>query len=160
MDDVRVLGIDPGPIPGLVALCFPGGHPKPAIHVVQCSHGIAPRLLRTLLDLGPEAPTWVQIERFVVGRKSMRAGRAGEITRDLIGRCAEVVAETGGRPGRFHYRNASTVKAWATDKRLDRLGLLEATIGMPHARDAGRHALYCAVADAGMPDPLSAKAGH
>jgi hypothetical protein len=50
------------------------------------------------------------------------------------------------------------VKPWATDERLAAAGLLDPTKGMRHARDAARHALFCAVRDFGLPDPLSAKA--
>jgi hypothetical protein len=48
------------------------------------------------------------------------------------------------------------VKPWATDKRLTAAGLLAMTAKMADARDACRHALYTAVHDAGIPDPLSA----
>jgi hypothetical protein len=51
------------------------------------------------------------------------------------------------------------VKPWAVDKRLHAAGLLDMTAGMRHARDAARHALFCAVKDYGLPDPLSSKAG-
>ena len=39
-------------------------------------------------------------------------------------------------------------------------GLLEPTKQLRHARDAARHALFAAVADCGIPDPLSRKARH
>jgi hypothetical protein len=47
------------------------------------------------------------------------------------------------------------VKPWATDERLEAAGLLDLTKGMRHARDAARHALFTAVKDGGVPDPLS-----
>jgi hypothetical protein len=53
-------------------------------------------------------------------------------------------------------QTASAVKTWAGDARLQAAGLLDVTAGMPrHARDGGRHALYCAVHHCGLPDPLS-----
>jgi hypothetical protein len=57
-------------------------------------------------------------------------------------------------------RNASLVKTWATDKRLAAAGLLDATKGMQHARDASRHALYAAVHTGMARDPLSTKAAQ
>lgn len=157
MTAVRVIGVDPGPTPGIVLLRFNGG-PFAVCHVVQCNHGVAPALFETLLRIDPTTPTIVGIERFVIGRKSMRSGAAGEVTRDLIGTLHEVAM--GCNPGRglWKLRSASLVKAWATDARLDAIGLLEPTKGMGHARDAARHALFAAVHDGKIPDPLSKRA--
>lgn len=155
MTALRVIGIDPGPTPGMVVL-VPGIGPQ----VVQCSHTAAPAVLRALLYVEPQTPTVVQIERFVVGRASMRSSAAGEITRSQIGQLREVweaydSTRDGRLGGRWFERSASQVKPWATDTRLNASGLLEATKGMRHAKDAARHALYAAVHDAGRPDPLS-----
>lgn len=155
------IGIDPGPVPGIVHL-WPhgGGRRKLQIDVVQCSERAAPAVLWGLLDsartcLG-QAPALVQIEKFVVGRGSMKSGRAGGVTRDLVGRLR---SEAENQPNvTVVVRPAATVKPWATDERLEAAGLLEATKGMRHARDAARHALFAAVKDGGIPDPLSRKA--
>lgn len=154
--DVRVIGVDPGPIPGIVLLRFNSG-PFGVAQVVQCSHGVAPLLFEAMLDNQPETHTLVQVERFVVGRASMRAGRDGEVTRDLIGALDEVVL---GKNARIVKRSASAVKPWAVDERLEAAGLLEATKGMRHARDAARHALFAACHDGGIPDPLSQNGAH
>jgi hypothetical protein len=66
-------------------------------------------------------------------------------------------AKTGVRGS--YARSAADVKPWATDTRLQAAGLLDLTKGMRHARDAARHALFCAVCDFGLTDPLSRKAG-
>ena len=66
-----------------------------------------------------------------------------------------VVEEWAPRQCKLHIRTAGEVKPWATDKRLHTAGLLDLTAGMRHARDAARHALYSAVRDYGLPDPLS-----
>lgn len=151
------IGIDPGPIPGIVHL-YPraGGHHL-EIDVVQCNERAATAVLWGLLDshrtLLGKAPALVQIERFVVGRASMRSAAAGATTRDLVGR---LTGEAENQPNvKVVQRAAAEVKPWATDARLEAAGLLEATKGMRHARDAARHALFAAVKDGGLPDPLS-----
>lgn len=158
--DVRVIGIDPGPIPGFVLLRF-NRTPFGVAQVVQCTHNAAPKIFGALLDAIDDTPTLVQIERFVVGRRSGRSSTAaaGEVTRDLIGALREVWSDrdsspTGRLGGRWLQRSASQVKPWATDLRLEAAGLIEATKGMRHARDAARHALFAAVHDGGIPDPL------
>ena len=83
-----------------------------------------------------------------------RAGKsatteAGRITRELI---AELT-----RHAPMHVRPAVTVKRWATDKRLEAAGLIGPTRGLPHARDAARHALYTAVKAGVTRDLLSVK---
>lgn len=161
MTTARVIGIDPGPTPGMVLVRFNDG-PFGVCHVVQCNHGVAASLFDALLNLDPHTPTTVGIEKFVVGRRSGRSStpQAGAVTRDLIGALREVWEEhdstqDGRLGGRWFMRNAARVKAWATDERLEAAGLLAPTKGMTHARDAARHAIYAAVHDAGVPDPLS-----
>lgn len=152
------IGIDPGPVPGLVQIVRRGRRLE--VDAIQCTRHVAPSVLFALLDqcrscLG-QAPAIVAIERFVVGRGSQRSGRDGEVTRDLIGRLQREAAD---QPNvRVVMRSASEVKPWATDVRLGQAGLLEPTKGMRHARDAARHALFAAVKDGGLPDPLSRKA--
>jgi hypothetical protein len=155
MTRVNVVGIDPGPVPGVVVLQV---NNRALIHVevVQCSASLAPEILRTLLEgLGAGVvPTWLQLERFVVGRRSSRSSTAaaGQTTRDLVGQLEQVAATEGAFSIQ---RSAAQVKPWATDQRLERAGLLDATKGMRHAKDAARHALYRAVHDGGLTDPLS-----
>lgn len=157
----HVIGIDPGPIPGIVHLALRAGGRNLDIDVIQCSESTAPLLLWALLDsarfVGGTAPAIVAIEKFVVGRASMRSGRSGGVTRDLVGK---LIREAEDQQNvKVLQRTAAQVKPWATDTRLEAAGLLEATKGMRHARDAARHALFCAVHDAGVPDPLS-KGAH
>lgn len=152
MSTVRVIGIDPGPVPGLVSIVLSD---SPVIDVVQCTHRVAPDVLRFMLAQ-TDLPTLVQIERFVVGRGSMKAGTAGTITRDLVGQLVEVtnvhrevVAETT-----LFQRSAAAVKPWATDTRLEAAGLDHHVKGMRHAKDAARHAMFCAVHEKHAADPL------
>lgn len=140
-----VIGVDPGPTPGIVRLRYSPGLVLEDADVVQCS---ATAFYDVLLALGPYS-AHVCVERFVVSRRSMssRTAGAGEVTRDQVGALQTAYSAT--------LRTAAAVKPWATDARLDAAGLLEACKGMRHARDAARHALFAAVRDHGVPDPLS-----
>lgn len=154
----RVIGIDPGPLTGMVVLRFDDEqHWRRSVDVVQCSAGVAPALFDALLmaHAEPETTT-IAIERFVVGNRAARSksASAGKITRSLITELRGRAAAADMR-GRWLERSASEVKPWASDERLAAAGLLDATRGMTHARDAARHALFAAVRDAGLPDPLS-----
>ena len=149
--DLRVLGIDPGPVPGIVLLSY-AEHRLVKAEAVQCSASLAPAIIAELLTLN-NTDTLVQTEQFVIGRRAARSSTAsaGAETREVIG-------EIRARWPFTVLRTAGQVKPWATDLRLEAAGLLEATKGMRHAKDAARHALFCAVHDAGVPDPLSRKA--
>ncbi|GAA5154726.1 hypothetical protein GCM10023340_38750 [Nocardioides marinquilinus] len=156
----RVVGIDPGPTPGVVRLTFDqaAGGRLVEHDVVQCSAGVLPVLLPALLeDLGPDDV--VAVERFVTRG---RLNTAQQITAAQVVQVEQLCQLSGYLPrgGVVHLRSAGQVKPWATDARLDRLGgkhggLLKALAGMQHARDAARHALFAAVRDAGIPDPMS-----
>jgi len=154
MSALRVIGVDPGPVPGIVALHFDRVRLGP-VDVIQCSAGVSGEILDHLLSIPLWPRTLVQIERFVVGRGSMKSGRHGAVTRNQVGALKEI-ARTHCGDWVFE-RSAAAVKPWAVDDRLARAGLLEPTKGMTHARDAARHALFCAVRDGGIPDPLSTR---
>lgn len=145
----RVLGIDPGPTTGLFLLELNGGVLW-SVNAAQCTYGMAGTVIDAIVQ--DRTDTLLAVERFVVGRKSMRAGKSGEITRDLIG----ALRDTYGTS--VVLQTAAEAKAWGTDKRLDAAGLLTSVTGMRHAKDAARHALYAAVKHCGYPDPLSRKA--
>lgn len=144
----RVIGVDPGPTPGVVALRVVDGAITSA-EVVQCSAGA---LWSVLSALDPERRALLAVERFVVRG---RANAVQSLTRDQAANLEALYA------GRAALRSASQVKPWATDRRLQAAvlpgdtSLFLLTAGMRHARDAARQALFCAVHDAGVPDPLS-----
>lgn len=157
-----VIGIDPGPITGVVwlklAINRPGanlvaeGAQLVKAHAMQ----ITPDMLIGVLDavrLTMFEPDAVAYERFVVGRRAGRSSTAaaGATTRDTVGALQAWAREHGP----VYARSAADVKPWATDTRLAAAGLLDITKGMRHAKDGARHALYCAVKDYGLPDPLS-----
>lgn len=157
------IGVDPGPVPGIVVLRVDGA--SVTAHALQCTAGIAAALVDHLLADAVEAThheyavtgagVVLAVEKFVVGKASMRSGRDGMVTRDLVGQLQRVAALRGVR---YVERSASQVKPWATDDRLAHARLLEPTKGMRHSRDAARHALFAAVHDGALPDPLSRKA--
>lgn len=99
-----------------------------------------------------EGVTWaLAVERFVVGRRAGRSSSAaaGSLARDIIG------ALEAAYPGRIYRATASEAKTWASDRRLKAAGLAP-TQGLPHTRDAARHALFTLHKRYGCPDPLSA----
>lgn len=143
-----VIGVDPGPTPGIVVL-GPDSRPE----VVQCSAGVAVALVDALVDQAP-GTVLLAVEEFVVGPRAARSSSAGAgaVTRDLIGALAQLARDNEVVLVRYR---AADVKPWATDRRLAAAGLVEPTKGMRHARDAARMALYASVRDAGFADPLS-----
>lgn len=158
MTKVYIVGIDPGPTPGIVGLWLEQ-RTDSSMHrfiesaeIMQCSLSA----FSTVVS-GIRISRHVRIvaaERFVVASRAGRSAHAeaGATTRDVL---ARLRAWANLDSSTFIERNASEVKAWATDARLDAAGLLAATVGMRHARDAARHALFCAVRDCGVVDPLS-----
>jgi hypothetical protein len=158
-----VISIDPGPTPGIARLQLADRRPSSLIdvQVLQVTPGILTCVLEALTQ---DDLAVIAYERFVTGARAGRSGtpQAGLATRSLIGEI-----EGWAREGhvKLHSRSAAEVKPWATDARLEAasacsgLDLLELTKGMRHARDGLRHALFCAVRDYGLPDPLSARAG-
>lgn len=147
-----VLGVDPGPLPGIVRLKLEVTDRTTLLdaQALQVTSGVLVAVLEALTGGVGQA---VAYERFVVGNRAARSStaHAGQATRSMIG-TVETWALTRCK---VHARSAADVKPWATDARLEAAGLLELTKGMRHARDAARHALFCAVKDYGLPDPLS-----
>ena len=142
-----ILGIDPGLTTG-IALRTPSG----TWELVQTTRGAVLPIVRAMLHTY-DYRALIAVEAFVVGPRAARSStpEAGRIARDLIGALQALEA-----PGavRVVVRTAGAVKPWATDRRLSAAGV-PAVRGMPHARDAARHALFALVKDCGFPDPLS-----
>lgn len=149
-----VVGVDPGPVTGLAVI---GPHTRH--EVAQCSPGAVVALIGALVgELPEDVPVLIAVERFVVGPRAARSATptAGRIARGVVEDVARAFKPCSAPTGtRVIERSAVDVKPWATDLRLAAAGLLDPTKGMPHARDACRHALYAAVRDGGLPDPLS-----
>lgn len=148
----RVIGVDPGPRPGVCALDLgPGEIRLPAMVFETEPTSLLP-LLRCLI--GPESDERVilAVEQWAIGPISRAARSAGVTTRTMIGEVATLADSYDGVTAVL--RRAADVMPWATDKRLDAAGLLAKCVGLKDARAAARHALFSAVRDGGAPDPL------
>jgi hypothetical protein len=147
--------MDPGPTPGLVCLTY-SQVALVSVRVVQASANCALDVLQMWFESLPAvAEVYFQAELFVVGTKSFRAGSPGARTRDMVG---SAVTLAGTHNVHTELRNAAAAKAWAKDERLEKAGLLGHLVGMKHAKDAARHALYTACHEGNIPDPFSKKA--
>ena len=130
----RIIGIDPGPKPGLVVLTTYDGR----ITAVTKLDG--PALDFRGLDEQLAQSSVVSMERFVLGRGTARKTRAGtEVTLAQVARLRELCERVGVRLVQYP---AGVVKPWATDDRLRAFGCY---VTGNHHRDAVRHALYAAV---------------
>jgi hypothetical protein len=158
---LRVFGVDPGPTPGIAMLHYVDGRLAHA-NLVQATWPVSVEIFCSLMDNGRAKwpMTLVGCERFVTRGRTDRSGR---LTLDLVGMLQQLCDE---QEVAFLQRTASQVKTWATDNRLKAVAqprpatgktLLDLTTGMRHARDAARHALFTAVHDGLIPDPLSKK---
>lgn len=124
-----ILGVDPGPRPGVVVLELAGGRVL-AVHKVDWP------------ALGGLVATahLVALERFVLGRGTLRKTKAGtEETLAQVGEVRKLCEQAGTRLVEYP---AGVVKPWATDARLREFG---AYVTGDHYRDAARHALFSAV---------------
>lgn len=155
------LGVDPGPIPGTVGLLIEDGRITD-VQLAQTSAGIVGLTVGGIVMRwkghpeivdARDAQVLIGVERYVVGHRSSRSSTAGasSTTRDMVG----VIERCGHELNAMVVqRNASQVKAWATDERLERAGI-EIPKGMRHTRDAARHCLMAACHAELLPDPLS-----
>lgn len=150
MGSLTVIGVDPGGTTGIAALRYADGA-LIDVDLLQVTPGAVLWVVESLLSM-ETAPRLLAIEEFVVGPRAAKSSAhpAGKKTRELIGALGVLA---GGLGVSRVVRPAATVKPWATDERIRASKLSMA--GMGHAIDAARHALYAAVRDAGIPDPLS-----
>lgn len=156
---LAVIGVDPGPSTGIVELLCDGPRFFTG-RVIQCNAAATLSILDMMTQGMPAEPAIIlAVERFVDGRRSGRgnAPNAGRITRELVTSIEGRYSIVPGVSVVCH--SASEVKPWANDGRLLQSGLWSGTLGMRHARDAARHALFTAV-QRGVVDPLSGRAGH
>ena len=129
-------GVDPGPKPGTCLLVIAGRD------VASVVTGMDPQ---ELLDAD-----YLAVERYVLQPRSGRQQDKAAQTATLV--MAEELATARrarqGQRARLQYLGPGNVKPWATDKRLERYGVL---VKGGHHRDAVRHALYYAVAAGLLP---------
>lgn len=137
---VAVVGIDPGPEPGVVVLWCSGGYvvrvdtytdPWAALQAVQAATA-SPE---------PRNRPWVAVERFVVGRGTIRKTRAASM--ETIAQAERLRADAHQLTPHVQFLPAAAVKPVVTDAKLAAYGVT----GLPsrHHRDAARHALFMAL---------------
>lgn len=155
MTAVCALGIDPGPVPGMfLAIWEPGKREAVMTRAFQCDAAGAGGLLSMILAVYGEMITCGQVEEFRTLHGAGTRGAHASVTRQQVITLSALAAERGVI---IHVRHSSAVFPWATDKRLKAAGLYEATTALKDARAASRHALFVAVHDGGLPDPLSSR---
>lgn len=153
-----IIGIDPGPVPGVCLLRTPSPAGRPDKwhgELAQCTPTTMWALIAAWLDAYDVRA--IAIESYVVGPKAARVNdqAAQRATRDILGQLRIAVPVAIPR----YERRAVDVKTWASNKRLAAAGLLIGGSSLVHARDAARHALFAACADFRATDPLSVKVG-
>lgn len=143
-----ILGVDPGGTTGVALVVFEHGRYRLWHHAGVA--GPATEVAAEIRALYVDDADSIAAERFVVSRRAgrSRTAGAGEKARNILGALL-----TSGAT--VHLETAAAAKRWATDRRLAAAGLAP-TAGLPHSRDACRHALYALVKHYGCPDPLSA----
>ena len=127
--NARILGIDPGPEPGLIMLNIRNN--------LLFEAWVPPSL-----EDGLMAAEIVAYEKFLISNATIRRTRLGStVTIGMVETIRNWVEDHNDiLSSNFP---AGTVKPWATDARLKSWGLYK--LPTRHHRDAARHALYCAV---------------
>lgn len=159
MSGLVIVGVDPGPVPGVATLYYDSHGKLRQATVLQCDPQSLINLVQGQLKLSWDAAIGLRrllaVERFVIGARASRVSSpaAAARVRDQVGALTHMATEFDLS---ISVRSASEVKPWATEKRLVNAGF-NLPKGMPHAADAARHCLFAAVKDGGVPDPLSSK---
>lgn len=153
-----VIGIDPGPVPGVAGLWLHGGDceiiESAVFGFAQCDERTLYSIVAEWLKGENPDETVFALEKYIVSTRASRS--ATPRARDSTLRVSNTIGTIALRDNiRLISRPAATVKPWATDLRLKAAGLYTRTEGSTHARDATRHALYAACHDGGCADPLS-----
>lgn len=159
-DDIVVVGIDPGPRPGVFALRYspPEEHDvrrRTAAPVLfECNADAMILLLRAILPSDVRLII-ISYEIYVVGNRSSKVKASGD-NATTVRMCGQIQGLNYADSRIAIKRHpAAQVMPWASLERLERAGIEGLTKGMPHVRSAAKHALYAAVHDAGVIDPLS-----
>jgi hypothetical protein len=161
---VSIVGVDPGPTTGLCFLDYRVSteHQNSelvTVTLLQTPALTADALLEAMLArwYSPANETitgrYAAVEKFVTGRSAGTRGPDADVTRQLVMELTERL-QLYAYPVKI--RPAAEVKPWATGKRLEHAGITcSGATAMRHSLDAARHALFAAVKDAGMKDPLA-----
>ena len=160
---ISVIGIDPGPATGMCFLDYSNQFAPYALvgkSLLQSDADSAPIVLKSMLHTyyGSQdlvGRRYASVEKFVTGRSAGSRGKSANVTRQLVMELTEVLQQFGYD---VQIRSAAEVKPWATDKRLEAAGITgpAAVHGQfRHSYDAARQALFSAVKDAKLRDPLA-----
>lgn len=155
MSLTSVIGIDPGPTSGISVLDY-AYDTLSVWTVIQVDGDSAPGLLDAIMmkrihTLGSAVvKRYAQVEPFVTGQGAGTRGPKADYTRQQAFKLVEQLQAWGYA---VQLRKAADVKTWASNKRLKAAGILRPPENR-HGNDASRHALFTAVHDAYLPDPL------
>lgn len=160
-----VIGVDPGGTTGIAVITLGDDGKYYTLHSVEVPGQQFVEAFGQVIDglvasrkLMDGEQMLIATEQFVVRGRASRSKtpQGGQLARRIIG-WLESIADRGPAYNQLRLRSASQVKKWATNRRLERAGLLASIPASGgHARDAGRHALFAARMDLKWPDPLSA----
>lgn len=151
---VSVIGVDPGPTTGIAFIDYIDGRIAGSmrLQVDGMSAVVALEAILARYYSNPEVVVKraAGVEEFVTGKSAGTRGDAATVTRQLELQLTEKL-----QLWNYHVkiRKMADIAGWASDKRLERSGLLGPP-EMRHANDGARHGLYRAVHDLYMPDPL------
>lgn len=133
--EVAIVGIDPGPEPGVVVLwCSDGA----VAHVTTYTD---PWVALRDMQRGPGLPplaVWVAVERFIVGRGTIRKTRAASM--ETIAQAEQLRADARALTPHVQFLPAAAVKPVVTDAKLTAYGITR--LPTRHHRDAARHAVF------------------
>lgn len=155
MTIVSVIGADPGPTTGLAIHDWADGK-LVAFTILQVDGDSAQDVLEAVLVRRQQAigdyiaKRYAQVEPFVTGQSAGTRGPKADYTRQEAFKLVEQLQQWGYA---VKLRKAADIKTWASDKRLRAAGILRPPENR-HGNDGSRHALYTAIHDAYLPDPL------
>ena len=133
---ITIIGIDPGPRPGIVQIAVQNKEIFAHYKHVGFTDETPGNEWAKVLSLADE----VALEEFIITPGTVRKTRKGSHqTLDQIGLIKDACRALNIK---LVTRSAGQVKPWATDRRLEDWGLSAYT---GHHRDAARHALFHAV---------------
>lgn len=135
--EVAIVGIDPGPEPGVVVLWCSGGA------VAHVDTYTDPWVALRNLQRGPGMPellVWVAVERFIVGRGTIRKTRAASM--ETIAQAQDLYHAARALTPHVQFLPAAAVKPVVTDAKLTAYGVGALVPMNRHQRDAARHALF------------------